>query len=81
MAVCGQPGDGWGQDVETANSIMPVTSLSDAARLWTKKKFRADQLITAQSVPTRKRGRPATARRVAPPLAGRRGPAQGREPS
>jgi len=36
--VCGQPARGWGQDVESENSIMPVTSLSDATSLWTKKK-------------------------------------------
>jgi hypothetical protein len=49
--VCGQPARGWGQDGESENSIMPVTSLSDAASLWTKKKFRAER---RRSVPARK---------------------------
>lgn len=39
MAACGQPGDAWGQRVETENSIVAVTSLSDATSLWTKKIF------------------------------------------
>ncbi len=41
--ACGQPARGWGQDVEPENSITAVTSLSDAASLWTKKKFRAER--------------------------------------
>jgi hypothetical protein len=43
VGACGQPARGWGQDVEPENSITAVTSLSDAASLWTKKKFRAER--------------------------------------
>ena len=86
VGVCGQPGRGWGQGVESENSIMPVTSLSDAARLWIKKKFRAERATECRRLELRAQTahRPARARRRRPghpggrPVpAARRHPGQG----